>query len=298
MVSGFWAEVVARDFAVPTDRPLTDLTAELTRLLGAPDPRERHEVAVAVLLTWIDRGVYDDLLPGLGDGIARGLDVGLGEQDTASVFRRSLCAVVLAACIDRDSERPGGRDLLTADQVLGWGDRVMTWLLRERDLRAFVPGQGLAHAVAHGADALAALARSPRCGELELTVVLDVVADRVLTEAPQRFLGGEVDRLAEAVLHVLRRDLLGLDVLEPWVNRIAAEAVPVQRSLDEDPYLRPADAQAFLRALHLQLALAPQPPAVRSDLLLVLIDALRRTNGAVLVDPGPEGAAASSGRHT
>lgn len=292
MVSAYWTDVVAADFAVPDDRPLTDLTAELARLLGADDPRERHELALATLLTWIERGVYDDLLPGLGDGIARGLDIGLGERDTPSVFRRSLSAVVLAACIDRDSER----DLVSPDTVLTWGDRAMTWLLRERDLRAYVPGQGLAHAIAHGADVLGALARSPRCGELELTVVLDVVADRVLTPAPTRLLGGEVDRLAEAVLHVLRRDLLALDVLEPWVNRIAAEAVPIQRTPDEDPYLGPADAQAFLRALHLQLALAPQPPAVRSDLLLVLIDALRRTNGAVLVDPGPEGAAASSGR--
>src|SRR5690606_40018554 len=89
-------DVVAADFAVPDDRPLTDLTAELARLLGSDDPRERHELALATLLTWIERGVYDDLLPGLGDGIARGLDIGLGERDTPSVFRRSLSAVVLA----------------------------------------------------------------------------------------------------------------------------------------------------------------------------------------------------------
>ena len=42
---------------------------------------------------------------------------------------------------------PGGK-------VLEWGDRLATWLLRERDLRGFVPGKGWAHAVAHGADAL------------------------------------------------------------------------------------------------------------------------------------------------
>ena len=38
----------------------------------------------------------------------------------------------------------------------------------------------------------------------------------------------------------------------------------------------------FLRALFVQLSLAPQPPAVRSDLLLVVIEALRMTNAPYL----------------
>ncbi|MDP3967526.1 MAG: DUF2785 domain-containing protein [Nocardioides sp.] len=285
MISGYWGEVVARQHAVPTDRPLDELTAELTGMLGSPDPRVRHEVALPVLLTWLERGVYDDLLLGLGDGIASGLQTGLGEAGTPSVFRRSLSALVLAACVDRDTEQ----SLLGPTPVLTWGDRVMTWLPREQDLRAHVPGQGLVHAVAHGADALGALARSRHLERLELTVVLDVVADRLLDLGPARLLGGEVDRLAEATMQVLRRDLLGLDVLEPWVNRIAAGAVPVQRSLDEDPYQGAAEAQAFLRSLHLQLALAPAPPKVRSDLLLVLIEALRGSNAPLLVAPHQAG---------
>ena len=51
-------------------------------------------------------GVYDDLLAGLGDGMAAGLGVGLGERDTDSVFRRSFSALVLAECIARDNDRP------------------------------------------------------------------------------------------------------------------------------------------------------------------------------------------------
>ena len=47
---------------------------------------------------------------------------------------------------------------------------------------------------------------------------------------------------------------------------------------DRDPHLAGGNAEAFLRALHLQLALAPHPPEVRSDLLLVMVDALRTSN--------------------
>ncbi len=59
-------------------------------MLGSPDPEQRDGIAYPALATWIDRGVYDDLLVGLGDGMAAGLTVGLGEDGTDSVFRRSL----------------------------------------------------------------------------------------------------------------------------------------------------------------------------------------------------------------
>jgi hypothetical protein len=52
-----------------------------------------------------------------------------------------------------------------------------------------------------------------------------------------------------------------------------------------DPYLTHGNAQSFLRALYLQLSLAASPPAVRSDLLLVLVDALRATNAGYLSAP-------------
>jgi hypothetical protein len=219
--------------------------------------------------------VYDDLLAGLGDGMTAGLTVGLGEDGTDTVFRRSFSALVLAECLDRSTVL----GTLPADQVLDWGDRIAGWLVRERDLRGFVAGKGWAHALAHGADALGVLARSPALGRLELTVVLDVVADRLLTTTGTRLVDGEDDRFAAATLAVLRRDVLGLDVLEPWVARLAEHA---HAAGDRGTPAVTGTAQAYLRALHLQLALAPRPPACRADLLLVLIDALRRTNPAHL----------------
>jgi hypothetical protein len=158
----------------------------------------------------------------------------------------------------------------------------MSWYSRERDLRGFVPGKGWAHAVAHGADALGALARSPVLGRLELTVILDVIADRLLTPTESFFVCGEGDRLAYATMHLLRRDILGIDVLEPWVARLAAGAVG-RGSVDRNPYLVAGNVQSYLRSLHLQLALntaSAGHPAVRSDLLLVLTEQLRTTNPA------------------
>ncbi len=282
MSGSYWRHVHAEGLAVPSDRPLDELTAELTRMLGDPDPALRDGTAYPALTTWIERGVYDDLLAGLGDGMASGLLVGVGERDTDSVFRRSFSALVLGECIARDNDRP----LLPGGKILEWGDRLTTWLLRERDLRGWVPGKGWAHAVSHGADTMAILARSPHLATPELTVLLDVVADRLLLPVDRLFSSGEGDRLAFATVAILRRNVVPLRVLEPWIARIAASA-GTRSSYDErDPYLAGGNAEAFLRALYLQLSLGARPPQVRSDLLLVVVDALKSTNHAYLTATG------------
>lgn len=282
MVTGYWQQVMATGLTVPTDRPLDDLTAELTTLLGSTDPAERDGTAYPTLATWISRGEYDDLLAGLGDGMAAGLTVGIGERDTDTVFRRSFSVLVLAECIERDTRAL----LLPPDRILDWGDRIAGWFLRERDVRGFVPGKGWAHAVAHGADALGALGASRHLGADELRVLLDVIADRVLLPTDRVFSAGEPDRMARAVLRFLRRDLLPMAVIEPWVARIAATAGQVGGpDGDVDPFLTTGNPEAFLRALYLQLALGAQPPALRSDLVLLLVDVLRATNPRLIAPP-------------
>jgi hypothetical protein len=278
MSTAYWHQVASAEMKVPTDRPLADLTAELTTMLGSTDPVERDEIAYPILATWVTGGVYDDLLAGLGDGMAAGLTQGLGESGTDSVFRRSFSALVLAECLERDNLEAR----LPATKILEWGDRVAGWLVRERDVRGFVAGKGWAHAVAHGADAIGAVADSPHLGLNELTVLLDVVADRVLTETSTPLVSGEPDRLARATMTILRRRLVPLRILEPWLARVTAGATSGTTPAEVDPFLVTGGPEAFLRALHLQVALAPEPIDVRADLLLELVAALRATNATYL----------------
>ena len=273
MAGRYWKQVLERGLAVPTDRPLAELTAELTTMLGSPDPELRDGTAYPALGTWIDRGVYDELLVGLGDGMAAGLTVGLGESGTDTVFRRAFSVLVLATVVERDT----AEHLVPGEKVLRWGDQVVSWYLRERDLRGYVPGKGWAHALAHGADALGALAASRHFGRNELTVLLDVIADRLLLDDTP-LLSGEPDRMAQAVLAVLRRNLVPLNVVEPWIARVAARASAHTVRGDRDPYRPTNNAQQLLRALHLQLAVGSDPPPDRADLILMTVDALRASN--------------------
>ena len=279
MSTGYWDQVQAADFEVPADRPLDDLTAELTTMLGSTRPEVRDGTAYPALATWIDRGVYDDLLVGLGDGMVAGLSVGLGESGTDTVFRRSFSALIVGACLERDNEQ----HLLPVDKILDWGDRIAVWFLTEQDTRGWVDDKGWAHAIAHGADAIGALGESPHLGAAEHEALLDVFAERLVQQpADQPLACGEPDRMAYATLQILRRGTLGVDVLEPWVHRLGAAGNPFRGPVDHDPYGPTNAPQAFLRALFVHLSLAPEPPEVRSDLLLVVIEALRLTNAPFL----------------
>lgn len=279
MSIGYWSQVQAAGFEVPADRPLDDLTAELTTMLGSTEPEVRDGTAYPALATWIGRGVYDDLLSGLGDGMVTGLSVGLGESGTDSVFRRSFSALILAECLERDNSQ----HLLPDTKILDWGDRIAVWFLAELDTRGYVPAKGWAHTIAHGADTLGALGESPHLAGPEHAVLLDILAERLLQQpADDPLTAGEPDRMAHAVMRILRRNTLGTDVLEPWVHRIGAAANPFRGPVDHNPFEATAAPQDFLRALFIHVSLAPEAPDVRADLLLVLIDALRRTNSPYL----------------
>jgi hypothetical protein len=279
MSLGYWSQVQAAGFEVPSDRPLDDLTAELTTMLGSTEPEVRDGTAYPALATWIERGVYDDLLVGLGDGMVAGLAVGLGESGTDTVFRRSFSALILSECLERNNRH----HLLSGAKVLDWGDRIAVWFLSEVDTRGFVVDKGWAHAVAHGADTIGALAESPHLAGAEHAVLLDVLAERLVQQpADQPLTSGEPDRIAAAAMRILRRNTLGTDVLEPWVHRIGAAANPYGQGGNHDPFPPASAPQAFLRALFLHLSLAPHPPTVRPDLLLVVIEALRMSNAPYL----------------
>jgi hypothetical protein len=282
MPRGFWQQVLASDMAVPDDRPLNELTAELVTMLGSTNPVERDETAYPVLATWLAEGVYDDLLVSFGDSITQGLVVGLGKSLDDSVFRRSFSALILAECIRRDNVAR----ILPVDVVLNWAERAIGWFTREQDLRGWVPGKGWAHTVAHGADLVGVLASSRHLQALHLGVLLDVIAERLVAPTPTVLVDGEDDRLAMAALTIVHRNLVEPEALDEWVATVSQAMVRPRGHLTEHTWPTPAakNTSAFLRALHVHLAIgiAPahdaaafaEPPEARSDLLLALLRAI------------------------
>ncbi|MFC9590115.1 DUF2785 domain-containing protein [Streptomyces sp. NPDC056944] len=235
-----WKSVEAADCAVPADRAMDDLVGELSLALADPDPLVRDGEPYAVLATWIDRGTI---------GTPRRLELGdeMAERFTdPRVEARTFAPLVLDM-------------LVTAgDFKAGWVDAFERWYPAERDLRGHDDTLGWLHAVAHGADLLAAFGLHP---EVAPARMLELAAARLTAPTDHVYDQLEDDRLARAIARVLTRtDLSEHDAvgwLDPIGDRFGADRVstPV-----------PAHLSNCLRTLRLLYVLADRGVRPRSEL--------------------------------
>ncbi len=250
---------------------MTSLSRELAGLvedLRCADPSVRDDRAYGRLAELAGAGALDDHLPELADsGI-----VLLGDGE---VQARSFGALLLALVVDRDN-RTGraGEPVLRRALVA-----VTGWYVEEKDTRGWDPALGWLHAVAHGADLVGALAESPRLGRADLRRLLDLLVDRATTPTTLHWLQNEDDRVAVAMMAVLRRDLLDGNDVRAAVDRLAA----AWRTAGSGSIGAQTDNAVRLgRTWHLQLTLGVRPdpdtpvahPGVRGEALRALGDAL------------------------
>ncbi|MFI7060569.1 DUF2785 domain-containing protein [Kribbella sp. NPDC050124] len=192
-----WARVRADGFAVPTDRPLTDLVAELSGLLRSPDPVLRDVQAYPTLATWIGRGdLSTDQLRGLGDEmVTRFADPEVQARTFAPLILR---AIVSAGVFEAT-----------------WVPPFERWYVAEEDLRGYDDKLGWLHAVAHGADLLGTLGLH---SAVEPVQMLRLGIGRLLTPTPYVVRDMEDDRLGYALAATLTRsDLTETDATE-WLD--------------------------------------------------------------------------------
>ena len=274
MDRSFWRVIANDENALPQGEWVAELTPELLGWLGSTDPELRDEFAYRILAAWIERGQYgNEQLRTMAKQMTANLEAGLGEHGTDSVYLRTYSVLVLMEIVAFDNAHP----FLDQADLDGFLEAALGYLLRERDLRSWVPGPGWANAIGHSADLLMMLARSPHLGATELQRILDVIADRLLTPSPVVFVHHEDERLAYATLNVLRRNLVDRSWLVAWLDRFTA--APGQDSwrsayASEAESAARANVTAFLRSLYFQLILTESPPPDAqhtSDAILVTI---------------------------
>jgi hypothetical protein len=252
----FWQEIKDDDYRPAPGYPIDELIAELEHMLTFADARQRDEIAFDILGEWLQAGRCDHDLAGLGDRMAAQLLRGIGEVGTDSIFGRSFAALVLGLVVERDNAV--GR--LTPADVGRWLGGFTMWWELEGDLRGAVDAErGWAHAIAHGADAIAALARSRLIGTEQARALLGSVVIRLRTTDGWVLLAGEDDRLAYATMALLHRgDLTVADlayVLEP-LRTLGRQRLRTDLDPEACAWINTLN---WLRALYLQLTLGVMP---------------------------------------
>ncbi|NEA35599.1 DUF2785 domain-containing protein [Streptomyces sp. SID13031] len=199
-----WARVRADGFAVPGDRPLDDLVAELSAMLRSPDPQVRDTQAYSTLATWIGDGQLGrDELRALGDEMVDRLA-------DPEIQARTFAPLILDSIISQGVFEPS------------WVPPFERWYVAEEDLRGFDAKLGWLHAVAHGSDLLGALARVQA---VEPVQMLRLGIGRLLTPTEYVLRDFEDDRLGFALaIALIRQDLSEEDAtswLDPAVRAVA-----------------------------------------------------------------------------
>jgi hypothetical protein len=245
----FWVSILKNDFAVPAGHSVVSLTDELFSLSASTDPELRDTIGLEVFYHWLSRGLFsseqtDDFIPRL----ISNLQVGLGEEESDSVFLRSFSALWLAVIVENDQKKP----LLTKEQIDLVLEAALAYLPREQDLRGLVPAKGWAHAIAHCADLFAALASSLHTKAEDHIRILDCMAGKLKDAKNWVYLYGEDSRLCMAAVAVFERGTLGIEQVKTWLVSLSADW---NNSWSEERRTRAFfNGRNFLRALNWKMA--------------------------------------------
>ncbi len=271
----FWRVIANDENALPQGEWVAELAPELLSWLGSTDAELRDEFAYRILAAWVEREQFQpDQLRDMARQMLDNLHIGLGERDTDSVFLRSYSTLVLMEIVAHDNAHP----FLRPGEAASLLGQVLEYLRKERDLRAWVDGPGWAHAVAHSADLLMMLARNLQLGPVELELLLDGIADRLLEPSGVVFVQHEDERLAYAALNVLRRGLVGHTARDRWLERfVRPSGHESWRAVYESGIASAirANVTSFLRSLYFQLLLTDNPPPDGDEHLAALLATLQ-----------------------
>jgi len=215
----FWRGIAEHHYDVPNGESASALAHGLSSLLASPDPELRDDLGYSILARWIGRPniLQPDDLRTLADEWAANLKDGIGESGTNSVLKRSFSALCLSLLAEREAKIP----FLGASRYHQLVADAISYLQAERDLRGYDAKLGWIHATAHTSDLLQALAASPMLTSDEESAILNAVEIR-LASAPDVYRQGEQDRIAQAVLAVVRRADFATDSFEIWLTRMQA----------------------------------------------------------------------------
>ena len=251
----FWRAIAANKYAVPERESADVLAQELSSLLASPDPELRDDLAYSILARWIYRPniLSTAALISLTDEWRANLRSGLGEQGTNSVLKRSFSALCLSSMAGREVRSP----FMGAERYHALIAEAIDYLTAERDLRGYDAHLHWIHATAHTADLLGALADSPLLRKEEGAAILDAIASR-LTTASEVYTQGEQDRLATAVVAVVRRGDFDSSAFGPWLARMQEDDRNVWTATTPAELARYQNHNYMLQALTVHLSLEPE----------------------------------------
>lgn len=276
----FWNAIIENEYSLPKGHTVEELSATLLSYLGSTDPELRDDIAYMVLINWINKDILTPqqlrqmIMPLQGN-----LQSGIGESGSDTVFLRTFSALILGEIIDKDNTE----HFLAKEEVLDIFEKGLAYLEQEHDLRGYVPGKGWAHALAHTADLLLALARSRHMDSVHLARILSDISSKLMAVDDLIFVADEDERLVSTVIEILNRDLLTLDTICQWLDVIANKERNGHRQklFEEDTARTRHNMKTFVRSLYFRLVIRDTHFPLTDELIHILRDTSKAFTGWV-----------------
>ena len=256
MDKDFWVSIARNEFRVPEGYTLANLTDLLFSYLGSTDPELRDDIAYIVYANWLKREMYSrEELKSHVEKLLSNLDKGIGETDSDTVFLRAFSILLLAEIVHNDNKKP----IMEKDQIEEILGKGLWYLDAEKDPRGYIPVKGWAHALAHTADLLLVLARNRNIDGADLSRMLTATSAKMVHTTDHIYIHGEDERLARAILEILRRDLIPSEQAENWSKSMTQQNDKDWKGafLDEQTNRAFQNTRNLLRSVYLALIAQP-----------------------------------------
>ena len=235
---------------VQEDESYFKLAIAMLHGIGSIDKVLRDELIYELLATWIyeERFTKNELEQLLYISIDRNqlfyrLDTEDGEED--DVFKRSFSALIAATILNHNNEK----NFLSKTILTEVKDRMIQYMLNEKDKRGYVDEKGWAHSVAHTADALDALSECLQFEEEDLEEILQVIKIKVCT-GDYVYIDEENERMVTVIQTILTRNILSEEVIMAWIKSFKIEK-PSVWSIES--FHMKVNVKGFLRSLYFRL---------------------------------------------
>jgi len=252
----FWVSISQKDYRIPEGYTQGELTDTLFGYLSSTDPELRDDIAYGVYVNWLQRAIYTKAEIGEhAQTLLTNLETGIGETETDSVFLRAFSVLFLAELVHNDNKNP----VLDKEQVESILAKALWYLNAEKDPRGHVTVKGWAHALAHTADLMLELAKNRFVERKGLEEILQAISDKLTHSTDWVYIHGEDDRLAKAVIEILRRDLIPLEEVAAWTQSfLETDGQPWNGVyVDERRNRAFQNTRNLLRSLYLRLVSMP-----------------------------------------
>ena len=277
MDKDFWVSITKDDYKIPEGHTLDHLTDILFSYLGSTDPELRDEIAYIVYANWLKREMYPpEVLKSHIDILLSNLDKGIGETESDMVFLRAFSVLLLAEIVHNDNKKP----VLEKEDVQRILAKGLWYLDAEKDPRGHIPVKGWAHALAHTSDLLLVLARNRNTEASDHWNMLAAVADKMIHSTNHVYIHGEDDRLAAAVIEILRHNSIPFEKVDSWTRSLTEPDGMDWKGVyvEEERNRAFQNTRNLLRSVYLQILLEDEELTNRDRFSETILNALKNLN--------------------